>query len=193
MELHGVFLDFELPWWNEAVKDPKKRLPETMAYLDEHFEGEEHQQRLELINRGLRWGREELLSITRRYLLRPPLLLLLLCDRTQGPSFLCAVLSVLHENPVENVKLFHDESSGKWGKYIYENPSERPEEEQVFYDLLTENDGIISDLIHFWRQFCLNWSNLTDDLQRLSQTIPDSNGGDKGAPLLIFKTNHPVL
>jgi hypothetical protein len=100
---------------------------------------------------------------------------------------------VLHENPVENVKLFHDESSSKWGQYIYENLSERPEEEQVFYDLLTENDETISDLIHFWRQLCLNWPILTANLQKLSQAIPDSNGGNQGAPLLHFKTKYEIL
>lgn len=39
----------------------------------------------------------------------------------------------------------------------------------------------------------MNWPILTADLQKLSQAIPNSNGGNQGAPLLHFKTKYEIL
>ncbi len=54
-------------------------------------------QRLQ-IDRGLKMGREEIIKMTRKYLMEPPLLLLLLTHDQHGTPFFHAVLSVLHEH-----------------------------------------------------------------------------------------------
>ena len=128
----------------------------------------------------------KLVSITRRYLLSAPLALLILCDPTHGPSFLRAVLSILHENPVEGVTLFHDNQSDDWGRYVYDDPSERPADEKVWYDLLTRDQKTIDDLVHYWRQFCLNWGVLTEDLKNLSQATASTTSD--GSPLFHFRS-----
>ena len=99
-------------------------------------------------------------------------MLLVLCNRERGPSFLRAVLSVLHENSdkvADDCKLFHDLDSTEWGRYEYIDPNERPADEKCWYDILTRDSQTTTDLIHFWRQFCLNFPILTGDLQRLSK------------------------
>ena len=41
MEIHDLYFDYELPWWNEANAAPMSKLPKTMKYLEENFEGKE--------------------------------------------------------------------------------------------------------------------------------------------------------
>ena len=65
MEVHDLYLDFELPWWNNAIENPRSSLPKTMAYLDKHFEGDDHARRLEQIMAGLKCGRDELIKMTK--------------------------------------------------------------------------------------------------------------------------------
>eukprot|EP00956_Cyclotella_meneghiniana_P039882 scaffold181804_cov79-Cyclotella_meneghiniana.AAC.1 len=103
--------------------------------------------------------------------MKKPLVLLVLCNWRQGPAFLRAVLSILHEHPVESVQLFN-ESEGDWGDYIYPDMTERPDQMTkqfgTWNDLLTKDTETTDDLIHFWRLFCLNKDVLIDDLQWLS-------------------------
>jgi hypothetical protein len=99
MEVHSLYLNFEVPWWNEAVANPVSRIPKTMKFLEDNFHEEEYDFRRGQIMRGLMKGRDELIKMTTRYLLKPPLLFLLLCNRENGASFLRAVLSILHEHP----------------------------------------------------------------------------------------------
>ena len=94
--------------------------------------------------RGLKAGRDELVKVTKRYLLRAPIILLVLCNRKRGAPFLRAVLSVLHEyakkrdenealDPLDYVFIHNadiinapnaatdtgDDSDPSWGNYIY--------------------------------------------------------------------------
>ena len=54
---------------------------------------------LNLIKRGRKAGKEDLIKITKTYLFSLPIVLLVLClcNAKCGPAFLQAVLSVLHE------------------------------------------------------------------------------------------------
>eukprot|EP00956_Cyclotella_meneghiniana_P020757 scaffold37078_cov117-Cyclotella_meneghiniana.AAC.5 len=141
----------EYPWWNEAVADPKKGMPKTIKYLEDNFEGEEYEKKLKQIKLGIKAGRDELLKITKRYLMKAPMVLLVLCNRRRGPAFLRAVLSILqHEYPVEGVQLFN-ETEEDWGNYIYADKTEQPDDEKIWYDLLTKDAETTDDLIHFWR------------------------------------------
>jgi len=158
--------------------------------------------RMTLIKRGLEAGRDELIRITKRYLLQVPILLLVLCNRKRGGPFLRAVLSILHENSdrapgvnlINDVDTASDLSSPIWGRYIYNNPEERPDDEEAWYNLLSKNEESINDLIHFWLQFCMNWPILTDDLQHLSKaTEASAMAGGEGASLLIFKSKYSIL
>ncbi len=172
-------------------------MPKTMEYLKENFSGDEYRMRLDLIKRGMKAGRDELIKITKKYLLQVPIVLLVLCNRKRGPSFLRAVLSVLYENreKAEPQILIHDaENEEKWGRFKYSNAEERPDEEKVWYNLLTQSEEQVNDLIHWWRQLCMSFEVLTEDLQNLSRVseVQVLSAGE-GAPLIEFKTNYPVL
>ncbi|KAL7537286.1 LOW QUALITY PROTEIN: hypothetical protein ACHAXR_010421 [Thalassiosira sp. AJA248-18] len=168
-----------------------------MKYLEENFEGDELITRRQQIERGLKMGRDEIIKMTKRYLLKPPVVLLMLAYRKRGSPFLRATLSVLHENSarVPGVTLINDVGDD-WGHYIYNVASERPPNEKVWYNLFTQSEENINNLIHFWRQFCLNWAVLTDDLQRLSKVVPfldDDDSNDTVSPLTIFQGEYPIL
>ena len=75
---------------------------------------------LNLIKRGRKAGKEDLIKITKTYLFSLPIVLLVLClcNAKCGPAFLQAVLSVLHENADRATPqiLIHDrESDCNWG------------------------------------------------------------------------------
>ena len=196
MEIQNYFWDFELPWWNAAIDNPSVCMPKTMRYLANNFEGDELERRRKQITRGLAKGREEVIKITKRYLMKPPILLILLTHHVHGGPFLRAVLSVLHEHEQSaddlNVALLIQDAGDAWGAYIYSNPSDRPQDEQLWYELLTKSDDTINDLVHFWQQFCLNWPVVTGDLQKLSKSNESTPAGDI-APLTVFEGKYPVL
>ena len=91
---------------------------------------------------------------------------------------------------IEGAILIPDLDSGKWGPFIYQDPSERPMEEQKWYNILSKRS---EEVVHFWRQFGLNRGCVADDLQRLSQrkeALPTPNGS---APLLVFRDEYKIL
>ncbi len=197
MEIFDIYFDLELSWWNQVNEHLRLYMPKTMEYLEENFSGDEYRMRLDLIKRGMKAGRDELIKITKRYLLQVPIVLLVLCNRKRGPSFLRAALSVLYENREKAAPqiLIHDaDNEEMWGRFKYANAGERPDEEKVWYNLLTQSEEQIEDLIHWWRQLCLNFEILKEDLQTLSRVsdVQLLNAGE-GAPLIEFKTNYPVL
>ena len=129
------------------LTNPDTHMQNTMKYRRSNFVGEELKMRMSQVRRGLEAGRDELVKITKRYLLKVPIVLLVLCQRQRGTAFLRAVLSVLHENSgkvPEGFVLFYDKVNGAggessaWGRYIYINPDHRPDDEKVWYDLLTQ-------------------------------------------------------
>ena len=132
--------------------------------------------------------------MTTRYLLKTPLIFLLLTHHEHGSSFFRAVLSILHENPLSNDNvgadiLIQDHESTEWGRFIYLDPMEQPLDEQIWYDILTNH---VNDVVHFWRQFGLNRECLVGDLQHLSSETSEQDS-KKDVPLLVFKNKFPVL
>lgn len=190
MEIYDIWLGFDVPWWNEAVNNPERQLPKTMKYLEENFEGEEYEFRKSQIMRGLTKGRDEMMKMSTKYLLRPPLMYLLLTHREYGNGFLRAVLAVLAENPVDGVVLIHDTDSSEWGEYLYDNPSDRPKEVQKWYTILRQYP---EELVHFWRQFRLNAGCLVNEFKKLSKQYHVRPLNGDTAPLLTFKEEYPIL
>ena len=66
MEIFDLYFGFEVPWWNEVVEDPACKLPKTMKYLRENFEGDEYDFCLSQILRGVKKGRDEMIKMTTR-------------------------------------------------------------------------------------------------------------------------------
>ena len=191
MEMFDLYFGFEIPWWNEAVNNPQVKLPRTMKYLEDNFEGEEYNLRKAQIMRGLNKGRDELIKMSTKYLLQAPIVFLCLCHHQMGPSLLRAMLTILHENPIdEDVDcLIHDADSQKWGVYKYDSENTvRPPSEKKWYDILSKQP---KDVVHWWRQFGLNKECLIDDLQRLSSQINVTPAS--GPPLKRFQSKYPIL
>ena len=149
MEIYNYYYDFEIPWWNTVTEIPEICMPNTMQYLEENFEGKELENRWTQIMRGLEAGRDEVLAITKRYLLNAPILLLMPSNRKRGPSFYRAVLSVLHEYQDRMEAPPMNDEGDDWGIFIYDAAANRPEEERVWYDLMTIDDTHLNDILHF--------------------------------------------
>ena len=118
MEIHDYFYGLQIAWWNAGVDNPKVCMPKTMAYLENNFEGEERETRRKQVQRGLRMGREEIVKMTKRYLLKPSIVLLVLPNRKHGAPFLRAFLCVLHNNSgrVPNDVALVNDSKNEWGR-----------------------------------------------------------------------------
>ena len=165
------------------LSDPEFKLPKTMAYLAATFSGDELVFRRNQIMRGLKKGHNEMTKMTTKYLFKSPLLFLLLAHQTKGKPFLHAMLSILKENPVEDVTLIHDTESSSW---VFSCGS-CTGQELKWYKLLS---AMVPDVIHWWRQIGLNSDRLTKDLQQLSGSVGKSGGR---SPLLKFKLEYSAL
>ena len=84
-------------------------------------------------------GREEIVKMTKRYLLKPPIVILVLINRKYGAPFLRAVLSVLYKNSglVPNDVAMVSNPGNEWGRYTYTNADDQPPYEKRWYELLT--------------------------------------------------------
>mmetsp|Transcript_5656 Transcript_5656/g.15886 ORF Transcript_5656/g.15886 Transcript_5656/m.15886 type:complete len:972 (+) Transcript_5656:584-3499(+) len=193
MEVHDLYFHYMLPWWNDAIENPAAKMPKTFAYLDANFEGDEKEKRRAQIVRGIKAGRTELIKMTQKAgLLDGPVAFLIMCDKEHGPAFLRALLAVVDEGKQAGepaISFLPDDCSELWGKFRYDDRSERPEDEQRWYDQLKKDP---EDVVHWWRQLCLDWPILTDDLQRLSREQgPRACKG--GPPLVAFRNTYPIL
>ena len=90
-----------------------------MEYLERNFEGDEHHQRKEQTIQGLRMGHEEVIKMTRRYMMRPPLVLLILSHQIHSGPFLRAVLSVLSEHQQRQAA---DDNTADYAVLLINNP-----------------------------------------------------------------------
>jgi len=121
MEICDLHFDFEVPWWNQGNDTPWLHMPNTMEYLEQNFRGDDFEMRLNLIKRGLKSGRDELIKITKTYLFEVPIVLLVLCNRKGGPSFLQAILFVLYKNPdraAPQILTHNAVNNEKWGRFL---------------------------------------------------------------------------
>ena len=115
--------------------------------------------------RGLNKGGEELMKMTTKYLLRAPIMFILITHHEHGPSFLRALLSILHNKAKENEYddvLIHDESCPNWGKFSFEPSESRTDVEEKWYNILEMQSN---DAVYWWLQFGLNMECLKLDLQ----------------------------
>lgn len=183
LEIFDLYFGYEVPWWNDAVIHPEKKLPNTMKYLRENFEGQDLEFRKSQIMRGLVKGRDEMISMSSRYLLRPPIMFLLMTHQEHGGAFLRALLLILRENPIEEVELIHDPDSSEWG--ILRDASTCP-----WYDILCNHT---EDVVHFWRQFRLNSEHIVEELKKLSKQVEPIPLHEDTAPILAFRNKYPIL
>ena len=163
-EIFDIYLGFEVPWWNEATNAPESKLPKTMQYFTDNFEADNKEFRRQQIMRGLNFGREELIKMTTKHLFKAPLIFLLVCHREHGAPFLRALLSVVHESPVNDlnpVVLIRDNESDRWGRYKFDQSYQRPLNERHWYDIMKPQT---EDAVHCWQQLGLNREILVSDL-----------------------------
>jgi hypothetical protein len=102
-EIMGLYFDFIMPFWSQAMADPKSHFSTTMKYINGDAFSDDEQGRLLKKNQvklGISAGFNELSKML-KLLLSPPLLYLLLCDGQRGPNFMVAVVRLIADNSVE--------------------------------------------------------------------------------------------
>lgn len=75
-----------------------------------------------------------------------------------------------------------------WGRYVYEDVSERPIAEKRWFDVLESQTAYA---VHWWQQLNLNKPTLVGDLQRLSNETGTRAVVDDEAPIVTFKSTYP--
>ena len=121
-----------------------------MAYLERNFEGNGIVARQKQVDRGLRMERDKIVKMTKRNLLKLPLVILMLTNRKHRSAFLRATLSVLHKssNRAPGFELIND-AGRDWGVYVHLSAPEQPDDEKLWYNILTQSRSNIDDLVHF--------------------------------------------
>jgi hypothetical protein len=105
-EIMGLYFDFIMPFWSQAMADPKSHFPTTMKYIDgDAFANDEDGRPLKKaqVKAGILAGFDELSKML-KIVLSPPLLYLLLCDGKRGPNFMVALVRLIVGNSVELVQ-----------------------------------------------------------------------------------------
>ncbi len=59
MEIHNLYFDFKLSWWNVTNETPLFDLPNLMEYLNTNFFRYEYTMHLNLVNRGSQVGERQ--------------------------------------------------------------------------------------------------------------------------------------
>jgi hypothetical protein len=176
---------------------PELAMPKTFDFIESKFNGEDLEFRQQQIIRGLKKGRDKFMELTERYYMRAPIILLILTNRENAPSFLRVVLAVLHdimrsEEDYLTMILFDDFDSDKWGRFKYDDAEQRPADQAKWYAILSPQSNNLRD---YWLQIRLDSPHLVPELQKMSncKTVSFESLNDSEAPLLGFRRSYPVL
>ena len=120
--------------------------------------------------------------MTERILLRGPISFLILCHYEHGPAFCRALIAV-----VDGSGHLADPNSVLWGKFKNFNAdNKRPANEVRWYNILIQD---LTDTIHWYKQFCLNWEVVQLDMQKLS----NEEAFMRPVGIVHFRSKYPIL
>ncbi|KAL7541570.1 hypothetical protein ACHAWF_006970, partial [Thalassiosira exigua] len=201
MEFPKLLREFIAPWWLLAVESPEERFPKTFARIEAMENEELAEMKKDQVIFGIEAGYNEIAKLYSR-MFKAPMIFLSILDPEIGPTILRVLLAIASEEGVDvdaAETQYDDDDYGieldedlLWGKFLYAEDEEMPEEERVWYDWLSDDREAIA---HWFRQ--LGWCRavVLNDLKRLSQqTTPDPNRPiDSSTPLHNFFVTYPFL
>jgi hypothetical protein len=184
LEMHALWFEFIMPWWEEAKRNPRMHFPKTFEYLNLKVKvGNRDLKRKQLLA-GINAGHAKVLKMS-HLLMYAPLVFLVLTDPIRGSLLLWAILAIVTDNGL-NIE------GGDWGNYKHE-VEERPTSEQHWYNLLYEDEESVT---HWFQEIGFMRPCIQGDLQRLSKSTT-VEGEEPGLPrqgvLRAFRTNFPVI
>jgi hypothetical protein len=184
LEMHALWFEFIMPWWEEAKQNPRVRFPKTFEYLNSDVEVGDRDLKKKQLLAGINAGHAKLLKMS-HLLMSTPLVFLILTDAVRGPLLLRAILAIVTENGL-NI-----EGDG-WGDYEHE-VEEKPTSEQDWYSLLYEDEESVT---HWFQEIGFMRPCIQGDLQRLRKLAPVEEA-ERGLPrqgvLGAFRTEFPVI
>lgn len=180
LEVHQYWLDFAMPFWNEAADDPtKSAFRKAFEYLGQIEEQEIVDKMRERFIDGIEAARDEMNKMMNR-LLSPPLVFLMLSHPNRGTDLLNAAAFLFREM---------GDSLGDGFKEIVSEDA-MTEGEKMYYDLLRlEKD----DSLHFFKQIGLARDCVRDDLKRLSNEQQNTRDVKSDTPLADFRKQYPII
>lgn len=204
MELPRLYLDFVVPFWLTAKKDPAACFPKTHAKILLLEDAEMKEMKLEQLQEAIAAGLDKV-SKNSELLLGAPLIYLLLSHPTEGPCVLRAAIACLACEEFDlndETNIIFDKQCNtihnpeyKWSTLTYESPDDlaaMDEADRVYFEQLRPN---ASDVVHWFRQLGLARAHLRGELIRLVQETPSNSNRDPDSktPLQDFKDEYPII
>jgi len=205
MELHHLLFDHIMPFWEGAIKEPKKRFPLTFKRIEEVDDLAFMTKKKDQVEAGIKAGYDEIKKLYQT-LLKAPMIFLATLDPEKGPSILRAILALVEEEEVDINRADgydDDDANGygivvdeelEWGRYKYDNPDDRPADEKIWYDWLWEDRAALA---HWYQQIGLCRRVVLNDLKKLSQEgqvdVVTTRTSESTCRLRDFFDEYPVL
>ena len=157
LDIHTLYLDFCIPFWNKSLDKPEEVFPETYAFMNSVRDEEVIQLKKEQFKYGLEHGRMKLIDKLSEFLFVPPLCFLILLNENIGSTVFRSMIPILN---VTYAMIGED-----WGAYNPSNESEKAWHE--LFLLLTDN------LLHFFGQLGLArpWDTEDREVPALRQEL----------------------
>ena len=183
LEMHTLWFEFIMPWWEEAKQNPALRFPKTFEYLNSEVKVADRELKRMQLLAGINAGHAELLKMS-DLLMSAPLVFLVLTDPVRGPSLLRAILAIVTESGL-------DLGGEDWGDYEFDEVDDRPASERHWYILLDEDK---SSVTHWFQEIGFMKPCIQADLQKLSKAeAAESILLPRQGVLHTFRVEYPVI
>jgi hypothetical protein len=183
LEMHTLWFEFIMPWWEEAKQNPALRFPKTFEHMKSEVKVADRELKRNQLLAGVNAGHAELLKMS-NLLMSAPLVFLVLTDPIRGPLLLRAMLAIVTENGLEV-------EGEDWGDCKHDELDDRPASEQHWCILLDEDKDSVT---HWFQEIGFMKPCMQADLQKLSKA-------EAAEPVLLprqgvlhaFKAEHPIV
>jgi hypothetical protein len=165
LEMHALWFEFIMPWWEEAKQNPSLRFTKTFECLNSEVKVDDHILKRKQLLAGINAGHAKLLKMSHL------LMSALLTDPVQRPSLLWAILTIVTKH---GLKIKGED----WGDYGNE-VEERPTSEQHWHTLLYEDKELVT---HWFQEIGFMMPCIQGDSVEAAKPCLHS-----------FKTEYPVI
>ncbi len=195
-----LLLNFMVPFWTSAAADPAKYFPRTWKLIEKLEDETLKSLKKEQLQVAIEGGLEKMLKNTEEFF-KAPLIFLLLPHPVEGPRIIRMMLKILSDcadfdldlgYEVEDSDLIDIEGADGWGQFRYTEDT-WPNEERVWYDILTSDKETIENLVHFWQQLGFARNVIREELMRLSKTVQSNRVPHSKHPMKDFKVEFPII
>ncbi len=201
MALPFLLLNFVVPFWRSAEENPKEYFPQTVALINELEDEDLKKMKTEQLQAAIECGMEKVSKNTEQFFLAP-LIFLLLPHPIEGPRILRMIIRIfmwhsefdVNESfiDIEEHDAIEIEGEDGWGHWKHSDGT-WPEEEKVWFDILSKDEETIEELVHYWMQIGLARNCVRAELMKLSKIGVSNRDPHSKQPVTDFAEEFPIL